>query len=225
MPWTRASAPFVPLQRIFETEEQLRTFKRTASRNNAVHASHIEVLEKAGCKDWELCNYGASYVVTVARPLALIKELDKVLGLSLRQLRQLKGSTLKLADTYERLFNAPLVPADVPILLPGRLTREGTFKTHCYLKQLTDAGVKFKSFTEQYVDSLGVFGDAIIGLLAALAQQERIRISERTKAGIERNRARGKTWRRGPNRKYKAGEPSRTTLWRRAKKGNYAVAK
>ena len=27
-----------------------------------------------------------------------------------------------------------------------RLTREGTFKTHCYLKQLTDAGVKFKSF-------------------------------------------------------------------------------
>jgi len=37
--------------------------------------------------------------------------------------------------------------------------------------------VKFKSFTEQYVDSLGVFGDAIIGLLAAMAQQERIRIS------------------------------------------------
>lgn len=47
-----------------------------------------------------------------------------------------------------------------------RLTREGTFKTHCYLRQLSDCGVKFKSFTEQYVDSLGVFGDAIIGLLA-----------------------------------------------------------
>jgi DNA invertase Pin-like site-specific DNA recombinase len=106
-----------------------------------------------------------------------------------------------------------------------RLTREGTFKTHCYLKQLTDSGVKFKSFTEQYVDSLGVFGDAIIGLLAALAQQERIRISERTKAGIERNRAKGKTWKRGPNRKYKTGEPSRTTLWRRAKKEDYAAAK
>lgn len=61
----------------------------------------------------------ASYVLTVARPPALIQELDKALGLSLRQLRQLKGSTLKLADTYERLFNAPLVPADMPILLPG----------------------------------------------------------------------------------------------------------
>jgi DNA invertase Pin-like site-specific DNA recombinase len=99
-----------------------------------------------------------------------------------------------------------------------RLTREGTFKTHCYLKQLTDAGVKFKSFTEQYVDSLGVFGDAIIGLLAAMAQQERVRISDRTQAGIARLKAAGKMWKRGPNRKYKAGDPSRTTLWRRARK-------
>jgi DNA invertase Pin-like site-specific DNA recombinase len=99
-----------------------------------------------------------------------------------------------------------------------RLTREGTFKTHCYLKQLTDAGIKFKSFTEQYVDSLGVFGDAIIGLLAAMAQQERIRISDRTKAGIARLRAAGKKWKRGANRTYKAGKPSRTTLWRRAQR-------
>jgi hypothetical protein len=35
----------------------------------------------------------------------------------------------------------------------------------------SDAGVKFKSFTEQYVDSLGVFGDAIIGRLAAMVRQ------------------------------------------------------
>ena len=89
-----------------------------------------------------------------------------------------------------------------------RLTREGTFKTHCYLKQLTDAGVKFKSFTEQYVDSLGVFGDAIIGLLAAMAQQERIRISDRTKAGIARLKAAGETWKRGPNRNTKRATPA-----------------
>lgn len=119
MPWTRVSAPFLPFRRIFETEEQLRNFKRTASRNNAFHSAHIEALEKAGCEDWELCNYGANYVLTVARPLSLIQELDRALGLSLRQLRQLKRSTLKLADTYERLFNAPLVPANVPILFPG----------------------------------------------------------------------------------------------------------
>lgn len=71
------------------------------------------------------------------------------------------------------------------------LTREGTYKTLTYLRRLTDAGVKFKSYTEQYIDSLGAFSDAIIGVLAAVAAQERIRISERTKAGLARTRAQG----------------------------------
>jgi hypothetical protein len=115
----RTVTPFIPLQRIFKTKEQLRNFKQTTSRGNMVHASHIEALEKAGCKDWELCNYAASYVLMIAKPLGLLQELDKALGLSLRQLRQLKRSTLNLADTYERLFNAPLVPTDMPILLRG----------------------------------------------------------------------------------------------------------
>jgi DNA invertase Pin-like site-specific DNA recombinase len=44
-----------------------------------------------------------------------------------------------------------------------RLTREGTYKTLTYLRRLTDSGVKFKSYTEQYIDSLGAFSDAIIG--------------------------------------------------------------
>src|SRR5215467_11833056 len=73
-----------------------------------------------------------------------------------------------------------------------RLTREGTFATLQYLRRLSDLGIKFKSYTEQYVDSLGVFGEAIIGILPAVAQQERIRISERTKAGLARLLSRGK---------------------------------
>jgi DNA invertase Pin-like site-specific DNA recombinase len=73
-----------------------------------------------------------------------------------------------------------------------RLTREGVLPTLQYLQRLGDNGIKFKSFTEQYVDSLGVFGPAIIGILAAVAQQERIRLSERTKAGMARVRATGK---------------------------------
>jgi len=72
-----------------------------------------------------------------------------------------------------------------------RLTREGTYKTLTYLRRLTDACVKFKSYTEQYIDSLGAFSDAIIGVLAAVAAQERIRMSERTKAGLARVRAQG----------------------------------
>src|SRR5205085_5492444 len=73
-----------------------------------------------------------------------------------------------------------------------RLTREGPLATLQYLQRLSDNGIKFKSYTEQYVDSLGVFGPAIIGILAAVAQQERIRLSERTKAGLARVRAKGK---------------------------------
>ena len=72
-----------------------------------------------------------------------------------------------------------------------RLTREGTYRTLTCLRRLTDAGVKFKSYTEQYIDSLGAFSDAIIGVLATVAAQERIRISERTKAGLARTRAQG----------------------------------
>lgn len=73
-----------------------------------------------------------------------------------------------------------------------RLTREGTFKTLCYLRQLTAGGVKYKSYTEQYIDSLGIFSDAIVGIIGAIAEQERIRISERTRAGMARVRATGK---------------------------------
>jgi len=73
-----------------------------------------------------------------------------------------------------------------------RFSREGSRKTLEYLTLLDSYGVKWHSFTEGYISSLGVFGDAIIAILAALAKQERLRISERTKAGLARIRATGK---------------------------------
>ena len=79
----------------------------------------------------------------------------------------------------------------LPFWSLDRLTRDGTYKTLTYLRRLSDTGVKSKSYTEQYIDSLGVFGEAIIGVLAAVAAQERIRISERTKAGLASTRAQG----------------------------------
>ncbi len=93
-----------------------------------------------------------------------------------------------------------------------RLTREGTLATLNYLKRLKNQGIKFKSFTEEYIDSLGVFADAIIGVLAAVAQQENVRLSERTKAGLERARRAGKVL----GRPYvDDATASRQTLWRR----------
>ncbi|WP_177204889.1 helix-turn-helix domain-containing protein [Hymenobacter arizonensis] len=56
-----------------------------------------------------------------------------------------------------------------------------------HLQRLNVAGVSFKSFTEQYLDSTGLFREAIIAILAAIATQERVRFSERIKAGQARS--------------------------------------
>ena len=73
-----------------------------------------------------------------------------------------------------------------------RLTREGTRKTIHYLQLLDDYGVVYKSYSEQYIDSSGIFKDVIIALLSTLAKQERVRISERVKAGLDKSRKQGR---------------------------------
>lgn len=73
-----------------------------------------------------------------------------------------------------------------------RFSREGTLKTLELLRQLTDSGVSYFSFTEQYLDSCGPFKDAVISILACIAKQERIRMSERVRAGLARRKAAGK---------------------------------
>jgi DNA invertase Pin-like site-specific DNA recombinase len=61
-----------------------------------------------------------------------------------------------------------------------------------HLEVLTSYGVAWKSFTEQYFDSCGIFRDAVISIAATLAKQERLKISERTVAGLERARKQGR---------------------------------
>jgi len=73
-----------------------------------------------------------------------------------------------------------------------RLSREGVLETLQHLNRLTSYGVGFRSYTEQYFDSCGVFRDAVIAIMATIAKQERIRLAERTKAGLAIARARGK---------------------------------
>jgi DNA invertase Pin-like site-specific DNA recombinase len=73
-----------------------------------------------------------------------------------------------------------------------RLSREGALETLQHLQRLTAYGVAYRSFTEPYLDSLGVFRDAIISILACLARQERVRLSMRTIAGLEKARALGR---------------------------------
>ena len=73
-----------------------------------------------------------------------------------------------------------------------RLSREGVYETLQHLKRLTDYGVSYKSFTETYLDSCGMFKEAVISILAAVAKQERVRISERVQAGLARARKQGR---------------------------------
>jgi DNA invertase Pin-like site-specific DNA recombinase len=79
-----------------------------------------------------------------------------------------------------------------------RFSREGVRETLNHLQRLSTHGVGFRSFTEQYLDSCGIFKDAVLAILAVIAKQERIRISERTVAGLERARKAGRIGGRRP---------------------------
>src|SRR6266849_5638239 len=73
-----------------------------------------------------------------------------------------------------------------------RLSREGVLETLQHLNRLTSYGVNYRSLSEQYFDSCGIFKDAVISILATIAKQERVRLSERVKAGQSRARLQGK---------------------------------
>ncbi len=82
-----------------------------------------------------------------------------------------------------------------------RFSREGVRETLNHLNTLEAYGVDFISYQEAYLNTLGDFRDAVIGILASLAKQEVARHSERTRAGLQTARARGK----------KLGRPSLST--------------
>jgi len=72
-----------------------------------------------------------------------------------------------------------------------RLSREGALATLQHLKKLDGYGVAWRSHTEAYFDSLGPFRDAVIAIIGTIAAMERSKISERTRAGLQRTKARG----------------------------------
>jgi DNA invertase Pin-like site-specific DNA recombinase len=92
-----------------------------------------------------------------------------------------------LSDASKRRFDLVLFWA------LDRLSREGVYQTLQHLNRLESYGVGFRSLTEAYFDSCGVFKDAVIAIMATLAKQERVKRAERTKAGLARVKAAGKT--------------------------------
>lgn len=68
----------------------------------------------------------------------------------------------------------------------SRFSRSGPSYTLQKLQQLDNLKIGWESYQEQYFRSLGPFKDAVIAIMAAVAKMEREKISERTKAGLDR---------------------------------------
>ena len=74
-----------------------------------------------------------------------------------------------------------------------RFSREGIRKTIGYLQRLDHLGVRFKSHTEPYLNTDNeLIAHIVLGVTSYYAQLEAQRISDRTKAGLDRARAQGK---------------------------------
>jgi DNA invertase Pin-like site-specific DNA recombinase len=73
-----------------------------------------------------------------------------------------------------------------------RFSREGARKTIFLLQQLDDYGILYKSYTEQFIDSSGIFRDVLIALMASLALQEKRKLADRVLAGLEVARRKGR---------------------------------
>jgi DNA invertase Pin-like site-specific DNA recombinase len=74
-----------------------------------------------------------------------------------------------------------------------RFSREGATDTLQHLRKLSNYGVAWKSYTEQYIDSAGMFADVIVSLLSTLARQESVRRSERASAAYAKLKSQGRT--------------------------------
>jgi len=80
-----------------------------------------------------------------------------------------------------------------------RLSREGMVPTIGHLQRLAAVGVTFHSYTEPLLSTDSeIVRDIVLAVMASLAKMERQKISERTKAGLERPRAKGKRLGRAP---------------------------
>ena len=124
------------------------------------------------CENWEGHELVAEYV-------------DRESGT--RGRRERKDFDRMFAEAARRRFDVLLFWA------LDRFSREGIRKTIAYLQRLDECGISFKSFTEPFLDTDSeLIAHIVLGVSSYYAQQEALRISDRTKAGLERARRSGK---------------------------------
>jgi DNA invertase Pin-like site-specific DNA recombinase len=103
------------------------------------------------------------------------------------------GSTSERTEFQAMFHDASQRRFDVLLFWAlDRLSREGVLETLQHLNRLTSYGIGYRSYTEQYFDSCGIFREAVIAIIATVAKQERVRLSQRVKAGLDRARSQGR---------------------------------
>jgi DNA invertase Pin-like site-specific DNA recombinase len=104
-----------------------------------------------------------------------------------------------------------------------RFSREGMAQTIIHLQRLSSYGIGFHSYTEAHLTTDNeLVRNILLALLSSLAKVEAQKISERTKAGMARAKAKGMRIGRP-----KLGVELRQQIARRAAKGetSYAIAR
>jgi len=103
-----------------------------------------------------------------------------------------------MKDAYVRKFDLILI-WDL-----SRFSREGIVKTLSYIKKLKKWGIGLKSLQETWLDTSDEgMANLLIAIFSWVGEQEAKRISERTKAGLERAKASGKKLGRPKGKKDK----------------------
>lgn len=102
---------------------------------------------------------------------------------------------LMFQDAHKKLFNIILF-WDL-----SRFSRAGTLFTLQKLKELENLGIDWESYQEPYFKSVGQFKDVVLSVIATVAKMEREKISERTKAGLQRTKNKHLIGKRGKDKK------------------------
>ena len=92
-----------------------------------------------------------------------------------------------IADARKRRFQAVLVWA------LDRLSREGALAILSLVQKLSSCGVKVHSYQESWIEAPGELGELLYALTGWVARMENQRRSERTKAGLDKVKAQGKS--------------------------------
>lgn len=104
-----------------------------------------------------------------------------------------KGFDELFKDARAKKFNLVLFWA------LDRFSREGMFKTIKYLERLDSYGINFRSYTEDYLHTDNeLTRNLLLAMMSTFAKLEIQKISDRTKAGLERAKKQGKILGRVP---------------------------